>query len=468
MSYFAQPVRRGLLVAAGAFLAGALSLHADEATDVKSLKLQVDDLQQRIAGIESATKPGKIRLVDTSVDVLIAGGTSSEDNEVIEELQGGGHDPKRRGFTLQQAEVSFAGVVDPYFSGEAHIVFLEDAVELEEAFLTSTALPGGLQLKAGYFLTEFGRINPSHPHSWAWIDQPLIASRLLGEDGLRASGLRLGWLLPAPWYSQLLLGVQNADNETAISFLGEGHYHGEEEGEAGHEHADEAEHEEEHEAEEEHAHELGVEETIGGQPSVGRDISGLDDYLYLVRWENSGDLSDQVTALLGFSALYGPNSTGEDGETLIYGADLFLKWRPAGARGGYPFVSWQTEVMKRDFDADAASIPHEDHAHDFAAASLEDWGFYSQLLWGFAPRWEAGLRYEYATGNDVGVEERDHDAARCDRVRISPLVAYRPSEFSRVRLQYNYDDADFLDDGEAHTVWAGLEVLFGTHPAHRY
>jgi hypothetical protein len=49
-----------------------------------------------------------------------------------------------------------------------------------------------------------------------------------------------------------------------------------------------------------------------------------------------------------------------------------------------------------------------------------------------------------------------------------PMIAYRPSEFSRVRLQYNYDDAEFLADGEAHTVWAGLEVLYGSHPAHKY
>ena len=471
--------RRALALAAGVVWSVAPCARAQDSVDVKALQTQVTDLQQRLAGLEATAPkaPGALRLIDSSVDVLLAAGGSSEDNEGIEQLQGGGHDPKRRGFTLQQAELSFAGVVDPYFSGEAHIVLLEDAIELEEAFVTSTALPGGLQVKAGYYLTEFGRINPTHPHTWPWLDQPVIASRLLGEDGLRAAGARVGWLLPTPWYSQVLLGVQNADNETAVSFLGEGHHHGEEEGEeaeaahaeAGDEHAEEAHAEGEHEGEEEeHVHDLGVEETIGGQPAPGRDINGLDDYLYSARWENSGDLSEETTALLGVSALYGPNATGEDGETFIYGADLTLKWRAAGNQRGYPFVTWQTEIMKRDFDAAAVSIPHEDEVHEFAAASLEDWGLYSQLLWGFAPGWEAGLRIEYATGSDDGLEERDEDAARSDRVRISPLVAWRPSEFSRLRLQYNYDDADFLADGEAHTVWAGVEFLYGMHPAHTY
>ena len=474
--------RRALALAAGVVWSVAPCARAQESADVKALQTQVSDLQQRLAGLEAAAPkaPGALRLIDSSVDVLLAAGGSSEDNAGIEQLQGGGHDPKRRGFTLQQAELSFAGVVDPYLTGEAHIVLLEDDIELEEAFVTSTALPGGLQVKAGYYLTEFGRINATHPHTWAWLDQPVIASRLLGEDGLRAAGARVGWLLPTPWYSQLLLGVQNADNGTAISFLGEGHHHGEEEGEeaehaeeeaehADDEHAEEEHAEGEHEGdEEEHVHDLGVEETIGGQPAPGRDINGLDDYLYSARWENSGDLSEETTALLGVSALYGPNATGEDGETFIYGADLTLKWRAAGNQRGYPFVTWQTEIMKRDFDADAVSIPHEDEVHAFAAASLEDWGLYSQLLWGFAPGWEAGLRVEYATGSDDGLEARDEDAARSDRVRISPLVAWRPSEFSRLRLQYNYDDADFLADGEAHTVWAGVEFLYGMHPAHTY
>lgn len=460
MSSFSVVMRRGAALASVMMLAGAGSLRAEESADLKQLKLQVDELQQKLAGLEtSSPAPGKLRLIDSSVDILVAGGGSSADNDELGELQGGGHDPNKRGFTLQQAELSFSGVVDQLFSGEAHIVLLEDDIELEEAFLTSSALPLGLQLKAGYYLTEFGRLNPTHPHSWAWIDQPIIAGRLLGADGIRGVGLRVGWLAPTPWYSQFLVGVQNADNASMISFLGEGHSHGEEE------HAEE---EAEHEGEEEHVHELGVAETIAGLPAVGRDINGLEDYLYSLRWENSGDLSDATTALFGLSTLYGPNATGEDGETLIYGADLTLKWRAAHNERGYPFVTWQTEIMKRDFESDEAVIPHGEHEHVFPAETVEDWGLYSQLVWGFRPGWETGVRFEYATGSDDGLEERDGDPARCDRIRVSPMIAYRPSEFSRVRLQYNYDDAEFLEDGEAHTIWAGLEVLFGSHPAHKY
>ena len=48
---------------------------------------------------------------------------------------------------------------------------------------------------------------------------PLIHTRLFGGDGIRGPGLRLGWLLPLPWFSELHAGLQNATGETMVSFL---------------------------------------------------------------------------------------------------------------------------------------------------------------------------------------------------------------------------------------------------------
>jgi hypothetical protein len=109
-----------------------------------------------------------------------------------------------------------------------------------------------------------------------------------------------------------------------------------------------------------------------------------------------------------------------------------------------------------------------------AGDTLRDWGLYTQLLYGFAYRWAAGLRYEYGTGSGSNVDEegnpvsRAADPFRSDRYRISPLIIFHPTEFSRIRLQYNYDHADFLVDEEAHSVWLGAEVFFGAHAAHKY
>ncbi|MGB4781317.1 hypothetical protein [Candidatus Methylomirabilis sp.] len=381
------------------------------------------------------------RLIDISLDALFAAGTSTKREASIRQLEGGDHDPRKRGFTVQQAELSFTGAVDPYLTGEAHIIYLIDPevgdtrVELEEAFFTTQSLPYGLQLKGGHFFTEFGQINPQHPHQWHWLDQPVINTRLFGPDGMRAPGVRLGWLTPLPWFSEFQVGVQNANGETMSSFLAN--------------------------------KEFFEERPIGGRPFVNRDVRSLKDLTYLTRWVNSWNVSDTITTKSGLSGLFGPNASGPDGHTRIYGADLKLTWRPATSFRGWPFFLWQSEVIGRDYVADRFS----DGVTDLPRKTLRDWGFYTQALYGFSYGWAAGLRYEFATGSGASVlayNGREADPFRDDRHRISPLLAWHPSEFSRIRLQYNYDRADHLERQDAHSVWLGVEFLYGAHPAHKY
>ncbi|HXU44112.1 MAG TPA: ABC transporter C-terminal domain-containing protein, partial [Thermoanaerobaculia bacterium] len=116
---------------------------------------------------------GGKNFLNLSLDGLIAAGSSTSKD--IAALQTGGHDPIQRGFTVQNVEAVFDGAVDPYFRGQANVVLQIDdkgqsTVELEEAYATTTSLPAGLQLKAGQFFTEFGRLNPTHPHTWDFVD----------------------------------------------------------------------------------------------------------------------------------------------------------------------------------------------------------------------------------------------------------------------------------------------------------
>jgi hypothetical protein len=257
------------------------------------------------------------------------------------------------------------------------------------------------------------------------VDQPIVITRLLGGDGLRNPGAQLSWLAPTPFYTEISLGVFNSDGETAASFRSE-----------------------------------DSTDIDGGEP-VDRTLRGPQDLLFVPRVTSSFDLSDTQTLLLGASAAFGPNNSGAHADTQIYGADLYWKWRPLNAQQGFPFVSWQTEALLRRYDA-ATRISADDPLVTLPAETLTDWGFYTQVLYGFRLGWVAGLRGEFVSG-DNGTFSSDN---RQDRTRISPNVTWYPTEFSKLRLQYNYDHGQTF--GDEHSVWMQLEFLIGAHAAHKF
>jgi hypothetical protein len=398
-------------------------------------------------GTPTLNLPGnaQLSLLDISLDVLSSVGTSTEQNDSLSTLQLGDHDPNRRGFRLNQAELSGTGAVDPYFNGEAHIVYSIDSesgetgVELEEAFFTTQSLPYDLQLKGGQYFTEFGRLNSIHPHAWDFEDQPVILGRIFGGDGMRGPGARLSWLAPTPWFSELYFGVQNADGEQMTSFL------------------------------------ANSDATLPGGhvPDPDRTERSLADYAYTGRILESWDLRDDVVTQFGLSGAWGPNAAGSGTRTSVYGADLKVKWQPPRNDDGWPFVIWQSEVLRRNYGTDTQfvdpdGIPASGDEFTAPGGTMYDTGLYSYLLWGFERDWITGLRYEYATASGPSAIPRDTDPLRDDRTRLSGLLIWQPTHFSRVSLQYNYDIAEHLAQHDAHSVWLRIEFLWGKHPAHKY
>ena len=74
----------------------------------------------------------------------------------------------------------------------------------------------------------------------------------------------------------------------------------------------------------------------------------------------------------------------------------------------------------------------------------------------------AGLRGEVVSGEAAAFES----PIRADRYRISPNFTWYPSEYSKVRIQYNYDHRDTI--GSDHSLWLQLEFLLGAHAAHKF
>ncbi|PYL93649.1 MAG: hypothetical protein DME28_08385 [Verrucomicrobia bacterium] len=369
--------------------------------------------------------------MNISFDGLFAlAGSSARD---LDHIEVGDHDPQQRGFNARNIELAFDGAVDPYFEGFANIVFKlnndnETEVEVEEAFLQTTSLPFNLQLKAGQFFAAFGRINPTHPHTWDFADAPIVHGRLLGPDGLRGVGAQISWIVPVPWYSQLIFGVQNGRGATGYSFRNP-----------------------------------GDDGMFFDRRTTDRELRGLQDFVWIPRWENSVDLSPTQVVLAGVSGAFGSNETGADSRTQIYGADLLYKWKSANAEGGFPFVKWQTEFMYRRFEAGRGineSFP--------VAETFHDWGLYSQVLWGFKKGWVAGIRGDYLDMEDSRFTD---DFERQSRSRISANLTWYPTEFSKIRLQYNHDflyENFFLADRDVDSVFLQFEFILGAHGAHKF
>src|SRR5947199_7926958 len=290
----------------------------------------------------SLTQPitigGGKNYMNISLDGLFALAYSSARD--LHNIEVGDHDPQQRGFNARNTELAFDGAVDPYFEGFANIVFKldndnETDVEVEEAFMQTTSLPYNLQLKAGQFFAAFGRLNPVHPHAWEFVDTSLVNGLFLGPDGLRGVGAQISWTLPLPWYSQLIFASQNGRGGTGFSFRNPG--------------------------------EDGM---FFDRITTDREVRGLQDFVWIPRFENSFNLSETQTVLAGVSGAFGSNETGANSRTQIYGGDFLYKWKSARAEGGFPFVKWQTEFMYRRFEAGHGandSFPVAETFHDLVS-----------------------------------------------------------------------------------------------------
>ncbi len=383
----------------------------------------------------SLTQPitigGGKNYMNISLDGLFALAYSSARD--LDHIEVGDHDPQQRGFNARNIELAFDGAVDPYFEGFANIVFKldndnETEVEVEEAFMQTTSLPFNLQLKGGQFFAAFGRLNPTHPHTWDFADTPLVNGLFLGPDGLRGVGAQGSWTLPLPWYSQLIFASQNGRGSTGFSFRNPG--------------------------------DNGM---FFDRITTDREARGLQDFVWIPRFENSFNLSDTQTVLAGVSGAFGSNETGANSRTQIYGADLLYKWKSSHAEGGFPFVKWQTEFMYRRFQAG-----HGANDSFPVAETFHDWGLYSQVLWGFKKGWVAGIRGDYVHMQD---SEFTDDLDRQSRSRISANLTWYPTEFSKLRLQYNHDflqENFFLSEREVDSLFLQFEFILGSHGAHKF
>ncbi|MGC2062282.1 MAG: hypothetical protein WA610_04840 [Thermodesulfovibrionales bacterium] len=319
----------------------------------------------------------------------------------------------RKGINLDSAELFFFAPVDPYFNLYATIPITEDGVELEEAYFVTTSLPYGLQLKGGKFKSGFGRINSQHPHAWDFADAPLSYRAFMGGEGITDKGVQLTYLPTLPFYT--LLGVELLQGDNEILF--------------------------------------GPEARSG-------------PHAFTAFAKASFDISDNATILFGPSVISGSTKTdtiaeGLDfsGRSTLYGFEATYKWKPSKAQS----VTIQSEYLYRTQtgtleDLVASSADALKRAQD---------GFYVQGVYQWE-RYRVGLRYDV-----LDLFKKDYILAGNQTEfggkpwRVSGMLEFNPTEFSRLRLQYNHDKS--ARDGRANNEVI-LQLVFGigAHGAHPF
>lgn len=319
----------------------------------------------------------------------------------------GGHDPQNMGFNLQGLELNLAGAVDPFLRFDSSIIFTLEGVEIEEAYATTMALPAALQLRAGQFLTNFGRANPTHLHAWNFTLLPLGISKFFGGDQLRGLGIELSQILPLPWTVQWSLSAQNiGSDDTGRSFL----------------------------------------------PSH-EEITSLHHLTAAARLDQFFEPSRSLDLLFGLSAVVGPADTDPYRRSEIFGADILLKWSPLAGTGGYKEVGFQNEAWLR--------------RRHLGSTPLQDWAALSELYFSPNRSWRFAARHELATG--LPDDPLDPDWTKT-RQRTSANISLTPTHFSRIRLEYAADHMPYRHDSTPliHMIFLQLELVAGAHGAHTY
>jgi hypothetical protein len=321
---------------------------------------------------------------------------------------------QRNGFNLREAELFIFAPVDPYFNLYFNLPVNEDGIELEEAYAVTTSLPEGFQVKGGKFKSNFSRLDAQHPHAWDFFDIALPYRAFLGDEGLGGEkGVQLTWLPALPIYTQFGAEVLQGENDLLF----------------------------------------------------GSD-AGTGPHAFSFFVKTSVDTTDDSTLYFGPSVLFGKTRNNNivdgaefEGDSALYDLEAVWKWKPRPRQG----LTLQSEYL---FLSQHGDLTDSETAEINSLRRRQD-GFYVQGIYQLN-RWRFGARYDmlelFADTFERAGKQEDLGATPW---RATGAIEFNPSEFTRIRLQYNHDESG--RDGPSNDE-AILQFLFGigAHAAHSF
>jgi len=393
---------------------------------------RLERLEKRQKQTQAATRIKRANNFNPAISLILTGTYASYDNDpdaynlpgfTLGEEAG----LSTEGFSLGESEITLGASVDQNFYGQATFALEDDkgetSIATEEAFFETLGLSNGLKLKAGRFFSEMGYINSKHTHTWDFSDAPLIYRGLFG-DQLKQDGLQFSWLLPT-----------------------------------------------------EHFIQLGAEAGNGVHYPSGGSHSGLGDWLLFVG--TGGDIGLSHSWQIGLSHWQaddindrpsqgvdqGDNTPLFTGDSKIDALDIVYKWAPDGNPAQQNF-KFQWEYFQRQ-EAGELSL---DNTSQQSTYTGDQSGWYAQAVYQFIPHWKVGLRYDRLQSDNSGSDDTVlAQAGLLDNghtpQRTSLMLNWRASEFSYIRIQYNYDQSTIDNDNQ---LLIKYTIVMGAHGAHSY
>ncbi|OLD20791.1 MAG: hypothetical protein AUI85_00005, partial [Acidobacteriales bacterium 13_1_40CM_3_55_5] len=233
---------------------------------------------------------------------------------------------------MHESEVGFQAIIDPYARGDFFISFGESGVNLEEGYITFTALPAGIVARVGKMRSVFGKVNMMHNHVLPWVDRPLVTNNLVGgEDGIDDAGVSISRIIPAP--KGLFLEA------TGQVFRGDS----------------------------------GTDDSPVFHASRDSDVSAV------AHLRSYADINESTNIDIGLSYARGHNELGTDFLTQLYGIDATLRWKPLRRSIYHSFVGRGEFIWSQ-----RQQVPTEQRA----------FGFYTSADYQLGRRWFLGGRYD--------------------------------------------------------------------------
>ena len=377
---------------------------AETAEQIKELNEKVDSVVEA----QTKTRPNEFNPAIGLVGETIVS-YRSKGSEATGADRPGGFDVFQR-----SVELNVAAAVDPFAKGyvvanaSADSQTGEATFGIEEAALQTTSLPWNLELKAGRFFGEFGKLSYIHDHELPFVNRPLALDQYIGGES-RTDGGQLNWLLPVPHYVSLTLG-------TGVGFGGDSPLN---------------------------------------NPGTYRALSGLN---YFGRLSTYFDLTPNLQLETGLSGLINPSTQDRggvlvqpDGSTLtekqrqVAGFDIKLSYVPL-QNNQFRRLDWGTEVLYSDsrylIDPDGSLNPANATpglSGDEFMDRVGSLGLYSYVTYKWHRQWSAGFLFDYVQN------AQNHDD---ETFAYSPYVTWAISHWNQLRLQYTHTD---------HTALSGLK-----------